>query len=729
MISQRSRRDDGAMLIFALILITVIAVVTGALLALGGAKLDATIALRTVAGNAYAADAAAKIAVNDIEWGGSSTVPTTTGSGSIPNGSCSATGGTACYPNGANGTPSGWVFDNNTDGTGCFGQSTGSGNPPLTQITLPNFYTDPHSGAKQTATVVCSGVQGTGLFGSGSQVLVSGTDPFSRALTTVGPAGQSGIPDCSANSSSTVSSGVYIKGLGGPIPIRGSIESNSCIQVDNGALLSSGTVTANPNSSCGHNVSGSYLTACSGSYVTPSSDGSPLSSVPGYKDASTQNCNFQPGFYNSGASLSTWTNKTNCPGGVTFASGIYYFDFADGVPWTVTNRVVGGNAVPGHSIPGACVSPIGSLSSTGVQFVFGYTSQMILGQGSSSPQIELCGPTNGGNAPLTLYQQQAGSTPTSQNIGPNASGAVTTLPTVANRNDAFTATGSGATLTNAVADTATPAKTDDWKATAKGNGGELDLANLGLASIPVGATINSANLAVTYKSGLSNGATFTANIAGQPAGSAVSLPAASSTSYVTNSVSLASLLQAQLNTGAFNSTSRPTVQLQIAATNKNDTMSVDKVALSVTYTPAALRAAPSAQAFITSGTNFAGQFVVEGATYAPKGYINVNPGGTGSLVSFRWGILAYGVGIQSQPAQLFGYPLISIPDVGYGFGSAVTAVDIKVYLCTGSSPCSTSGRSALTSRVEFTDKLDANGILSPIPGQRQVTVLSWAEQR
>ncbi|MGN6162716.1 MAG: hypothetical protein ACTHOG_13570, partial [Marmoricola sp.] len=133
-------------------------------------------------------------------------------------------------------------------------------------------------------------------------------------------------------------------------------------------------------------------------------------------------------------------------------------------------------------------------------------------------------------------------------------------------------------------------------------------------------------------------------------------------------------------------------------------------------------------------------FVVEGAVYAPSGYINLQPGnGTGSLVALRWGLVAYGASFQSQPQQTFGYPLVSLPDTGYGFGSNVSMVDLNVYACTGGGPCGTTGTPTLTARVELSDyvctALSATptclvvGEVSPLPGQRQVQILSWAEQK
>ena len=98
----RALRDDdsGAMLIVALIVITSVALVTGALLTQGGTNLRATVALEGVAGTSYAGDTAAKVAVNNLRLG------------------AKAPGWVApSFP----GLWSDWVYTDNADGAGCFG--------------------------------------------------------------------------------------------------------------------------------------------------------------------------------------------------------------------------------------------------------------------------------------------------------------------------------------------------------------------------------------------------------------------------------------------------------------------------------------------------------------------------------------------------------------------------------------------------------------------------------
>lgn len=697
MMHQGRRKDDeGAILVFAIIIVTAIALITGALLGRGWGNFAATSTLRDVAGQAYASDAAAKVAVTDLVQGAKSSVPASV----------------ATYPNGADG-PGTWVYDNNTDGTGCFGKNASDGSA-LDRITLKDVYPKTQSGGStsKSATVVCSPVAGTGIFASGGGTVVvvpDATDAFARALTTVGTG------TCTALvSGGACNDGITLKGLGAgtEIPMRGSIQSKSFVNVTAGTLRTNGTVRA---SSC----TGSIIPSCTGGFVTADPLDSPLSSVPGWQNPATQGCSFQPGFYNNGQALST---AVNACGTATFASGKYYFDFSDNKPWVIATTVIGGQPAGGSSIPGRCVSPINSPTTAGVQFVFGGSSYV---QVEDTGHVELCGPANGGHAPLTIFQQQTGTTPATQSVAAVAPATVATV--TGGKNDVFApANPASATLVAALSATGNPVAS--WKSGKNGNTGGLDLQGFaGLAGIPVGSLITSAKLKVTYTNGLtiaSPNAAFQAGVQGQ-AGTVQVAPSGTDTD-------LTALVNAQFlaSPGGFTATN-PKVQLVLTDSNKNDTVTVDAVTLAVTYVPPALRAAPTAQTFITDhGGNFQGEFVVQGATYAPKGYITLTPGSSASaLVAFRWGVMAWGVNFKSQPSQVWGYPLISIPDPALGLGSAVTAVDLVVYLCTGSGPCSTGGSPALSARVQLTDGVDSEGIVHPVPGQRKVEVLSWAEQR
>lgn len=702
----RGLRDDaGAMLIVALIVITSVAVVTGAVLSQSWTNIRATETLRGVAGTSYAADTGAKVAINNLRLG------------------ASAPGWVApTYP----GAWANWVYTNNADGTGCFGAD---GTAPKKSLELKNLY--PKAGTQSADTSVrveCSPVAGTGIFGAGAGVTIqTPLDAFQRALTTVGTSGSW--------------QGMTLKPLGtgnsAAMPIRGGIASKSFINVTNGALVTDGYVKAE--GACTGQIISTPAAACNapGTVPVPAAPASPLTSVPVYRNPAdyASSCVFQPGFYNNAKALSDAVNGCSTakfapnPDGTP---GKYYFDFVDerhGAPnvWNITTTVIGGEYVGGN-IPGACKSPIKSpVPVSGVQFVFGANSRMTIGD---TAHVELCGPSSGGQAPMTLFQEQAGSTEASVPLPAVSAGNVDQL-TGNVAGDKWTTGTVAPTTTSATpvkdAIAAADASTVTW--TIAGNNDDVGL-NLrdfpGLAAIPAGSDISSAELKVKYAKTSARPLQVTVQ-SQTPADVPVSAPDA--TGWGT--AQLADQMRNLLASGAFDA-NKPTLQLRMMNASAGDTLTMDAVTLSITYVPPSLRKAVDNQFIYSPGGNFHGEFVVNGATYLPNGYVDIDPGSfTTALVAFRWGLVALGVDFTAQPSQEFGYPLVSLPDAGLGLGSLVTVVDLKVYVCAEQATCASGGKHAITARVMITDPPYADpvtGAGAPVPGKRKIEVLSWAEQ-
>jgi hypothetical protein len=698
------------MLIVALIVITSVAVVTGALLTQGSTNFRATVALEGVAGTSYAADTAAKVAVNDLRLGSKApgwVAPT--------------------FP----GQWTDWAFTDNADGAGCFGAD---GTLPKNSLELKNLY--PKAGdqaANSSARVECSVVPGTGIFGAGAGVGIEDPDPtdsFARALTTVGTTGPW--------------QGMTLKPLGAanqaPMPVRGGIASKSYITVDNGALVTDGYVKAE--GTCTGLIISNPAKACSqpGSVPMPTTPPSPMASVPAYQDPSayassapivSQRCNFQPGFYNNAKALSDAVNGCAT---AKLASGTYYFDFRDEERGTgqnalnIATTLIGGEYV-GTAIPGACKSPILNDPIPGVEFVFGGTSRITV---SDTAHVELCGRSNGGEPPLTLYQQPSGSGVTAVPLSDLSAGTVVhgTVP----RRDDFQVSAPpappvapgppGPTLKDAVI--AADGVGLTWKASNNNRSAALDLSDYAVGSVPAGSDISSAVVRVKYTK--VSALPLTAGVKDQPPAVDVSVPDATGW----GSADVTTQLRALLEGGTFTA-SRPSLELRLLGAAKDDTLTVDAVKLSVTYTPPTLRAAQDVPLIYAPGGNFHGKFVVQGATFAPKGYVDLDPGSFDSaLVAFRWGLVASGVNLKAQPSQTFGYPLVSMPDAGHGLGNRATVVDLKVHVCVEQATCTSGGTHALTVRAMITDppySAWGGGPARPEPGRRRVEVLSWSEQR
>lgn len=690
----RRSSDEGAMLIVALVIVTAVALVTGAVLTHSWTNFRATTSLRGVAGTAYASDAAAKIAIDNLRLGADA-----------PGWS------TPTFP----GVWDDWVYTNNADGAGCFGAV---GTSPDNVLELSNVQAA--AGDQDSATsarVECTVVPGTGIFAPGGGVGVDDPDPtdaFARALTTVGTSGLHGVT---------------LKPLGtgneAPMPMRGGVASKSYIDVDNGALVTNGYVKAE--GACTGTIISVPAKACNvaGSVPMPTTPASPLTAVPTYRDAADYagTCTFQPGFYNNAEALSDAVDACTT---AKFASGDYYFDFVDDEHgganvWEIDTTVIGGEFV-GSSIPGACRSPILNDPVTGVRFVFGADSRIAVGDGA---HVELCGPSNGGEPPLTLYQQSSGTTTTATSLNDRSAATVKEKSGNAGGDKWITSvcTPVGATPEAALA----AADTSVLTYTQSGNVDDigLDLQGFtGLSSIPAGSDITSGNLRVKYTNGTTKNLTVTVKDE-TPATVVVSAP--DGTGW--GSADIAEQLRSALQDGSFTSTT-PTLELRLMDAAKDKVLTIDAVQLSVTYTPPSLRAATDVTFVgLISGSNFAGEFVVQGATWAPHGYISLDPGSDNqALVAFRWGLVALGVDFKAQPPQQFGYPLVSIPDPGTGLGPKVTVVDLKVYVCVQAGACASGGTHALTARVQITDPpYGASG--APEPGKRQIKVLSWAEQK
>ncbi len=712
--------DDGAMLIIAIVLITTIALVTGAMLTLGGSKLAATTVLRGVAGTSYAADAAAKVAVADLELG--STAP-----------------GFLGLPSTAN---SPWVFDNAADGTGCFGGKDGSSGAvtAFSSLNLSGLYTDSQSKTTKNATVTCSVVPGTGIFGLG--VGGGGTGSTSgptsgRAVTILGSAGAS---------FSSKSTGYMIHG---DIVSKGPIT---------GDQITTGKVSA---SSCDP-TSGQAGTSCpfGGTVDDPYAGVAPnITSVPTTL-GTWSGCTFQPGYYLDASALNSATNACSTS---TFAPGNYYFDFHNntldptysansGIPsgsdvWTVGNTVIGGQATGSGSSPGLCRSPITDTGAQGVQFIFGGDSRMTVNKDGI---LELCGSYNNGKPPIVVYGLDGSSATRGQVSAGYASSptqqitSASTVPAPLTLSNFTASSGSLSTALNAIG-----GPTADWGPTTL-NDPQMVLANWGgMSAPPVGSTFASAIVQVTHKESTGTpGLKYTIGSGSAQSTSGLTTKTSFTTQPVDISAGLSATLGPAIQSGSAAAINAALNNLKLTYSvntsgNASKSASVDAITLTVSYFPPVWRGetttaipsncvtANSCDLFgvSASGGSGKGSLVVNGVTYLPAGSISANIGNNAGTIAFRWGLVANTGSFSGWPQSNFiGFPLISIPDPGPGLGSTVTAVDLKVYLC-NSGTCATSGTPALTARVMFTDPVDASNNVVPAPSTRQVNVLSWAPAR
>src|SRR4051812_14939953 len=162
---RRLHDDDGAILIIAILVVTFVALVVGAVLTEGDGSLRATVALRQVAGTTYAADGAAQVAINDLRSGYWTPSATAT-------------------------KPADWAF-NDATGTGCFGYN--SDGSTVDGLQLPNFYPAAKSSGEgpTSAYVTCTPEDATGA--QGSAVPISNANKPGNAVLTLGSGGEAGF--------------------------------------------------------------------------------------------------------------------------------------------------------------------------------------------------------------------------------------------------------------------------------------------------------------------------------------------------------------------------------------------------------------------------------------------------------------------------------------------------------------------------------------------------------
>ena len=699
---RRNRDDRGAMLVIALIIITTVALVTGLLLSRSWTNLQATTGLRGVAGTAYAADTAAKLAIDDLRLGATS--PTDTG---------------ASYPS------ADWVYNNNIDGTGCFGLT---GTAPRTKISFgSNLY--PRSGSQATGTsarVECAPVQGTGLFGGGGGV--DTTNGFARAITTFN--GNLALHD---NDEMQIRGGIAVSG--DLITHPGRIFTNGYVKVS-GNCPNPGEITSTPPAQC--NQGGSFTDPVVGD---PVSGNDITNGTLVWRDAASQVCSaFEPGYYDDAAAL---TAKTTSCGTATFKPGTYYFDFHNDLTdvmhtdlmggssvWNITGTVIGG--MPGGAtMPGRCHNPIDEDNVSGVRFVFGSSSRMTV---SASGHVELCAATTtDGSTPIALQQLSSGGTPAVTGpITVTASAA----PSTAGSTPAFTGTPTANALSAVGGGTAV------WSSPSTGNPtAALKLTGFTPATaIPQGSILTAAQLVVTHREVQNAGSpTFkpiNVKVTAGPSSINADLNAAQQATMTSDTVPFAAnalrqLLDDSVRAGTL-SAALPTIDLTVTGAKKMD-YTFDAVELRLTYYRPVLRAGTQVK-FLVGAPNgsgdaseFMGDFLVHGGTYAPQGLIDFDVHGSAGYVAFRWGIAAREIDLSGHPGVPYGYPLVSIPDDGTGFGRRVTVVDLKVFVCVQQATCTSGGTQALTIRVKITDPPWPLGG-RPTPAKRQIEVLSWAEE-
>lgn len=737
---QRLRRlseDNGAMLIMAIAIVTVIALVVGAVLTRGDGSLRATVKLREVAGTSYAADAAAQAAINGLRTG---------------------------YHVG-NDEGSTWVYTNeNIPSTsvpeGCFGYNGTSADPGMT---LSDFY--PASKASDdlptSAYVECAAEDLTGA--QGPAVPINDSNKPGNAILTLGTSGAENGFTFKTN------------GSGAAFRVKGGIWSNSNIVRDNnGNLESTESIRAHTGCSPANAMVAPIVNCSAGTMGDPdyqsdldiAGTGIPELQTPPASCPNNGTVTLTPGYYDDVTKLNALTD-TNNQCFVHLQPGPYYFDFHNnsvdslfdsdiaanaGNVWRIGSRktVIGGTLTGDTTVPGRCVNPIDDVNAAGVQLIFGGDSRMLIEANGQDTAVEFCATYHSSRPPIAIYGQRTGTASLTDLSGGSALTVKTgTTPTV-------TAAGSHGTFTGATpanlqavdGNQATDANLAVWRRTTTNAGNQSRSITMNGfepgTSLPKGTVLKSAVLKVTHRntstgSGQVNRVSFTPT--GGSALTTTALPARAN--LTTDTVDLSTLgstwaaFQLKVHDsgytgGALNFEST----LSTAASALNPQVAqVDAVRLEMTYYLPGLRgqttaAIPNNTVATVGGASVvqllgnSTTFYVQGTTYTPLAKIDLSLNNLDESV-FRFGVIARSLIVFETGSFGFTGAVIELPDNSPGFGFKSTLVQLEVYLCRSSPTCDkTAGKLALRSRVQLWDP-DGN----PTKNNREVRVLSWSHTR
>ncbi|HET6987062.1 MAG TPA: hypothetical protein VFI00_10625 [Kribbella sp.] len=728
----RRLRDDGALLIIAIVIITVVALVTGFVLTQGDGSLRATVALRDVARASYAADGAAQVAINDLRTG---------------------------YNTGS-GEPNSWYYTNEI-GTGCFGyDGSGAATTPKDTLVLDGLI--PKQGGDtqsvMSAAVTCAPEDATGA--QGSAVPISNGNKPGNAILTLGTSGAEDGFTFKTN------------GSGAAFRVRGGVWSNSNIIRDqNGTLESTQYIRANTGCSPVAAMNAPIVNCSASTVADPNyqSDldvagtGIPALQTPPANCPSGGTVTLSPGYYDDVTKLNALTDtNTSCT--IFMDPGTYYFDFhnnsADtlydtdiasnaGDVWTIGSRktlVAGTRDNSDTTVPGRCISPIEDVNANGVQLIFGGDSRMSIAASGQDTAVEICGSYHANRPPIAIYGQKTGTTPTATTLSGGtslkASGNVTTSASVGTFAPA-------APISSAVLQDAGNGQVTWTRDNTGANNfqtGTITMTGFAPSSpIAKGAVLTGASLVVRHQEGSTTTAANASEITLQPTGSSTTLSSTlplrttaltNDTQDLSTSTGWGTVQKYVHDSGFTGGTVQFKTKLPRSASAATTVQAIlDSVQLQLTYyvptlrgqttsaitgnTVATVGGSPVIQASGNSTTLY-----IQGTTYTPLSKIDLALNNIDESV-FRFGVIARSLVVFETGS--FSYPgaVIELPDNSPGFGFETTIVQLKVYLCAGmATGCTTgSGELALTARVKI---FDEGGTPT---NAREMSVLSWSHPR
>jgi hypothetical protein len=131
---------------------------------------------------------------------------------------------------------------------------------------------------------------------------------------------------------------------------------------------------------------------------------------------------------------------------------------------------------------------------------------------------------------------------------------------------------------------------------------------------------------------------------------------------------------------------------------------------------------PDNCAVLFSDTSPHSELYIQGTTYLPKAWASITLNNRTGQV-FRFGVIARKLSVTVTGSADLSGPVIEVPDVVFA-GPARTVLYLQVFVCPGTTPCSTGGTPQLKVKAGMGDPSG-----TPVPGRREVTVYNWSVQR
>lgn len=122
-------------------------------------------------------------------------------------------------------------------------------------------------------------------------------------------------------------------------------------------------------------------------------------------------------------------------------------------------------------------------------------------------------------------------------------------------------------------------------------------------------------------------------------------------------------------------------------------------------------------AVLTSGYSPKSTLTINGTTYVPTGVLDIALNNNSKKL-FYWGLISWAISFTGSGSASVSNAIVDVPDSAPSPYPAVNAYYLRVFVCTGTSPCSTTGTPKIQGAIRAK---------SVNPGG--VEVLGWSEQR